>query len=160
MSIARRNAFFARPVLISASSAKPSTVCTRASSGASFARPLRRPPRPVATALHQPQFREPRPGQRVLRLVLHRLLERLPRRLDAEPRLLGIGQGDPGGGRLRTQLDRASGIFQRPLPVVLRHGDHRAQRVGAAVARIAQRAWPMSARASSTRPTDSSVAAR
>ena len=61
-----------------------------------LARSLRRPPRPLAMALHQPELGEARPGQRVLRLVLHRLFERLARLLDAEARLLGIGQRDSG----------------------------------------------------------------
>ena len=108
MAIARRNAFFARPVLISASSAKPSTVCARASSGASSRAFLRRPPRPVAPALHQPQLGEPRPGQRVLRLVLDRLLHRLraPPRSETAPARHRRGRSwrPPSGGSARPPV--------------------------------------------------------
>ena len=105
--------------------------------GGELARLLRRLQRPAAIALHQPQFRQPRPGERVLRLVLHRLLHRVARRLDPEPRLLGIGERDPRRRRARAELDAAPGVGERPIPLVLRHRDHRAQRVRAAVGRIA-----------------------
>ena len=73
-----------------------------------LARPLRRPPRPVAPALHQPQLGEPRPGQRVLRLVLDRLLHRLraPPRSGSAPARHRRGRSSPppSGGSARPPV--------------------------------------------------------
>ena len=76
------------------------------------------------------QFGQARPDQCVVRLLFRGREQRAARLIEFQIGLQRIGQRDVGRRRGRVQLDRAARIGQCGLALVLRHADHRAQRIG------------------------------
>ena len=108
----------------------------RARFGSRLGRLLRRLERAAPSSEGRADLGEAGPRERVRRVELHRLLEALARALEVELRLLGVGQGDLRGGRLRGGGDGLAGRREGRVGTVRRHLDDRLEGEGVGVVRV------------------------